>query len=333
MKSYGKLFEQVVALDTLQEAVRRASRGKRSRHAVLAFLARESQELDCLRAELISGTYAPAPFTRFRIHDPKPRMISCSVFRDRVVHQALCAVITPLLERRFVFDSYGCRKGKGSHRAITRAQHFSRRFAYFWKADIRSFFDSISHDQLEQVLLPMFRETRLRNLISLIIRANPLPGLAPGTGLPIGSLTSQWFANLYLDRFDHWLVEDMKVAAVVRYMDDWVVWSDSREALFDTWASTCDWLKAELALSLKEKACCVAPVTEGIPFLGYRVYPQVLRRNSIRLRRRRRIERKLQDAYDGGEMDEISLVERMRAMRAVPPDFRLVMGHQSSPQC
>lgn len=320
MKSYGELFEQVISEENLLLAMRRAARGKRDREPVRAFLVKQDVEIAALRSELANGEYAPKPFHCFRIYDPKPRLISCSAFRDRVVHQALCAVICPLLERSFIYDSYGCRVGKGIHRAIRRAQFQSRRHGWFWKADIRRFFDSIPLTRLEAMLLPRFREVRMRELLAIVIRHGAREAdRATARGLPIGSLTSQWFANCYLDTFDHWLLESYGAKAYVRYMDDFVVWGSNKDALFACWQESSIWLRDSLGLALKQEACFVAPVTEGLPFLGHRIYPGFVRKRGIRLRRTRRRIRKLESAFEQGRIAEASFVDRVRALSANAP--------------
>ncbi len=197
-KSYGQCFEKIAEPENLAAALKRAAKGKNSRATVAHFLSNSEEELSLLQTELFDGTYRPRPVSQFRIMDPKPRTITCADFRDRVVHHALCSVISPFLENRFIDDSFACRIGKGSHRAVLRAQQFSRRYSYVWKADVRAFYDSVDHAVLLQMLCRRFREKRLHNLFRIILE-HPFPGQVAGKGLPIGNLTSQWFANFYLD--------------------------------------------------------------------------------------------------------------------------------------
>ena len=198
MKSVGALFARVCDPENLRAAMERAARGKADRPGVMRFLANADSELPALEDDLRNGTYAPAGYDQFRILDPKPRRISCAPFRDRVVHHAVCGVIAPAIERRLIADSFACRQGKGTHRAVLRAQHFARRFGYFCKLDVAQFFDSVDHGVLLRLLTRLFREQRLLSLLGRIIQ-HPFPGQRPGAGLPIGNLTSQWFANLYLE--------------------------------------------------------------------------------------------------------------------------------------
>lgn len=240
--------------------------------------------------------------------DPKPRTITCADFRDRVVHHALCSVISPYLESRFIDDSFACRIGKGSHRAVVQAQNFSRRFSYVWKADIRAFYDSVDHAVLLHMLCRRFREKRLHQLFRIVLE-HPFPGQVAGKGLPIGNLTSQWFANFYLDRLDHFLKEDLKAPAVVRYMDDFAIWSNSKEELFEIWSEAHLWLSEELKLELKESACRVQPVSQGLIYLGMQIFPRTIRVQGKRLRRTRRLIALREKQFASGELTEAELAQ------------------------
>lgn len=276
MKSYGGLFERICDLANLHSAMVLAARGKRDSGPVNAFLAHADAELCLLREELRSGRYVPRPYQQFTILDPKPRVISCADFRDRVVHHAVCDIIGPLIERRLVADSYACRVGKGTHRAVLRAQELCRRYVYFLKLDVRRFFDSIDHHILLALLSRLFREPELRALLETIVR-HPVPGQASGKGVPIGNLTSQWFANLYLDGLDHLVRDEWGLGGYIRYMDDMVLWSDSKPRLWRAHDEACAWLERERRLQLKPEATVLAPSCEGVPFLGMRVFPGRLR--------------------------------------------------------
>jgi len=307
-RSYGQLFEKIAAPENLKAALKRAAKGKRERPVVKHFLARANTELSLLRSELLDGSYRPRPVTQFRIMDPKPRTITCADFRDRVVHHALCHIVSPFLENRFMDDSFACRTGKGSHRAVLRAQQFSRQYSCVWKADIRKFYDSIDHEVLLKMLCRRFREKRLHRLLRVLVE-HPVPGQEKGKGLPIGNLTSQWFANFYLDRLDHYLKEELKAPAVVRYMDDFSVWSNSKEELFEIWSEARLWLLEELGLDLKPSACKVLPVAQGLNFLGVQIFPRKLRLQGVRLRRTRRLVARREKQFFNGELSEPELVQ------------------------
>jgi len=287
MKSYGGLFDRIVGVPNLERAAVAAAKGKRDKPDVARFLDEADAELPRLAQELATGSYCPRPYRQFRIRDPKPRTISCADFRDRVVHHAICDVIGPLLERRFVFESYACRVGKGAHRAAARAQELARQYPYFLKLDVAGFFDSVDHTILLDLLGRTFREKRLLNLLEVIVYSSP-SGSADGKGLPIGNLTSQWFANLYLDGLDHHVKETMRTPGYIRYMDDMLLFGDSKATLWAAHDEIGGYLELHRSLSIKPTATALAPCAEGIPFLGLRVFPGTWRLQRARFLRTRR---------------------------------------------
>ena len=325
MKSFGGLWSQICDLETLRNAMNRAARGKRHRGPVIRFFEDAENQLKMLQSELLSGSYRPAPFSQFKIRDPKPRMISCAVFRDRIVHHATCCVIGPLLERSFIADSYACRVGKGSHSAVLRAQQFARENSYFAKLDIRRYFDSVDHDCLLTPLFSRFREKPLRKLLELIVRF-PLTGQMPGKGVPIGNLTSQWFANFYLDAADHLIKEQWGVRGYVRYMDDLLLFDQTREKLEEIISNLGLWLKVERGLEIKIERLRLARCMEGIPFLGWRLFPGFLWLQHGRFHRCRRLIKKREREFAEGAIDEKSLAASVRAIcagiRVLRPRFQ-----------
>lgn len=300
MKSYGGIWEKIISEENLREAWRRVKRGHASSASVQEFEAGLKQNLAALRERLSTGTYVPGGYRQFRIYDPKPRTISCAPVVDRVVHHALCGVITPLLERSFVPVSFACRKGFGAHAACALARRHAGRAKYFCKMDVRKYFDSIDHDRLLGVLLPKFRETNARTLIELIVR-HEVPGMPSGRGLPIGNLTSQWFANAYLDALDHLALNS---APYVRYMDDFVFFTDSKAVAWHLHDEAKKWLQEQRGLEVKDEATVVAPVTEGVPFLGLRIWPNCWRLKRARFLRTRRTFAHRVKQFEGGDLDE-----------------------------
>ena len=306
LKSYGGLWNEVTSAENLLAAWGRVRKGHTGSQAVQDYAAAVDANLAALRADLLSGVYRPGEYRQFRVHDPKPRTISCAPVRDRVLHHALCGVITLLLERSFTEDSYACRDGKGTHRACARARDLVRRSPWYCKIDVRHYFDSISHDRLIGVLAPHFREREVRNLIETIIR-QPVPGTPEGRGLPIGNLTSQWFANTYLNAFDHFAAEAMRLPGYIRYMDDIVMFCDSKAACWQAHDDAVNWLRNERGLELKPEATLVAPVMEGLPFLGLRIFPACWRLQRQRFLRTRRKLARHERACQAGLMDESRL--------------------------
>ena len=306
MKSYGQLWDRVTSPENLAAALGRVMKGRGGNRNVMAFAERREEELDELRAELLSGVWRPGPYGQFRVTDPKPRTISCAPVRDRVVHHALCGVVAPLLERGFTEDCYACRTGKGTHRAAARARELVRRHGWTCKLDIRRYFDSVSHERLLELLLPMFREKEVRRLIELIVR-HPVPGLPDGRGLPIGNLTSQWFANFYLSGLDHYAKEVLGAPGYIRYMDDIVLLAGGKAEIWRLHDGVCGWVERERWLEIKGERTVTAPVKEGLAFLGLRIFPGGWRFQRARLLRTRRKFRLRERQWLTGGIDEAQL--------------------------
>jgi hypothetical protein len=203
-------------------------------------------------------------------------MICAADFRDRVVHHALCAAVEPIFERLSIFHSYACRKNKRHHAAVRRAQDFINRHPYYLKLDIHKFFDSVDHGILKSQLRSRIKDPDLLWLLDAFID-HPVPWTEPGKGIPIGNLTSQYFANFHLSGLDHFIKEYLRIEGYVRYMDDLVLFADEKDTLRQALAHIEAYLKKELCLKLKQEGTLLAPVSQGLSFLGFRVFPGVIR--------------------------------------------------------
>jgi hypothetical protein len=303
MKTYKNLYPQICTFENLYLAFRAAAKGKRGKTDVAAFERDLEPNLFDLQEELIGQTYRPAAYFHFPIRDPKPRIISAAPFRDRVVHHALVRVIEPIFECRFIYDSYACRVGKGTHRAIDRCQHFARRFRYVLQCDLIHFFPSIDHAILHDILARLIADARTMWLVDQIIDSGrDVPNRYPPTyfsgddlfaanrprGLPIGNLTSQFWANCYVDPLDQFIKRELKCRGYVRYVDDLLLFAGDKRTLWRWKAAVVDFL-TELRLCLHDRESTVYPVTNGIPFLGFRIYPDkrlLKRRNGVAFARR-----------------------------------------------
>jgi len=261
------------------------------------------------------GTYRPGNFFTFEVRDPKRRAICAAPYRDRVVHHAIRDPLEPVFERRSIFDSYACRRGKGTHAAIARAQQFAKRWPFFLKCDVHRFFASVDQAVLRRLLARLFREPELLALLDRIIDHGPPEGEA-GRGLPIGNLTSQHFANLYLGELDHHLKESLRVKGYLRYMDDLLLFADDKPSLHRLLAEIRGFLADPLLLGLNAQATRIALVGEGISFLGFRIYPGTVRLNQRTRRRFRRQVRAIEHAYQAGRIDLRELSERSTSLFA-----------------
>lgn len=312
MRRTGRLFERVADFRALCAAARRAARGKGGTQSAASFLFHLETEVLKLQREVSDGSYRPRPYRTFSISDPKPRTISAADFRDRVAHHALCAVLEPLFERAAIHDSYACRPGKGSHAAVRRARSFAGRFRYFLKLDVRKFFESADHGVLKAALRRLVKDERLLRLADRII-GHGAPGSAPGKGLPIGNLTSQHFANHYLSPLDRFVKETLGVRGYVRYMDDLLLFADSKGFLREARRRVGEFLGRELKLELKAEAVVLAPVSEGVAFLGLRLWPGVVRMDGPGKRRLVRALRLGARDLESGKQGEDDLAASMRS--------------------
>jgi len=288
VKSFGNLYPTVCSLENLYEAARKARRHKTRREDVERFDLHRERYLRQLHEELAAGDWHPSPYRRFEIHDPKTRTISAAPFRDRVVHHALCNVIAPLIERRFTDDSYSCRLGRGTSAGRERCRCFTNRYRYALKGDVRKYFESIDHEILLGKLARVIRCRPTLQLCRRIVASGSLEDAPPewfpdddlltsvgrARGLPIGNLTSQLWANLYLDRIDHLVREELRVPAYARYTDDFILWSDDRAFLHDC-RERIAWELSRERLRLHPGKTRVMPTRCGVPFLGFRFFPGV----------------------------------------------------------
>jgi len=292
-QTYTNLFEQIYDFERLHAAYRRARLGKRDRMAVLRFEQNLEGELIQLQNELIWDEYRTGRYHRFCIYEPKPREVAALPFRDRVLQHSLVAAIEPIWERRFIADSYACRPGRGMHRGADRAQAMMRRVlrehgqVYALKADISKYFASIDHGVLRQLLRRHIACPRTLVLCDQIIASTAAPDDLAPRGLPIGNLTSQLWANVYLHELDRFAKHELRLKHYVRYMDDFVVLHHDKAALHAIRAQIEAFLWGQLRLRTNAKTQ-IFPVSSGrgrgLDFLGYHIWPthRRLRRASIR---------------------------------------------------
>lgn len=297
------MFERLTSWENLLLAFRKASRGKRGGPEVAAFEHHLEESLASLREQLLTGTYRPGAYHSFVIHEPKGRLISAAPFRDRVVHHALCNLIEPVFEASFSPASFANRIGKGTHRALARAQELARSWPYLLQLDIRQFFPSIDHAVLRAVIARKVPDDHTLRLVDFILEGgrgvldeayemayfpgDDLLAIHRPRGLPIGNLTSQFWANVYLDRLDHFIADRLGCTAYVRYVDDLLLFAGSKRLLWSWRAALRDELDA-LRLNVHPGAH-PRPVTEGFPFLGFTIFPdrrRLKRRKGIHFRRR-----------------------------------------------
>jgi len=311
----SNLFPAVTDWANLLLAWRKARKGKRRQPPAATFEQRAGEHLLELQADLRTRRYAPGAYQSFTIHEPKRRLISAAPFRDRVVHHALCNVIEPIFERHFIHDSYANRKGKGTHAALARAQEFAHGHRYVLPCDVQQFFPAIDHTILTAALGSVIVDQDVRWLYRAILASgngvlaqaydmvyftgDDLFAINRPRGLPIGNLTSQFWANVYLNPLDHFIKRELRCRAFLRYVDDFLLFADDKATLWRWRAAIVDYL-ATLRLTLHDRRCHPQPVTEGVPFLGFVVYPDHLRlKRRVGIDYRRRLRQLWRDAKAG----------------------------------
>ncbi|MBM3726974.1 MAG: RNA-dependent DNA polymerase [Acidobacteria bacterium] len=331
MKRVGNLWPSLISFENILGAGLDAARGKRTRPDVAAYLANLEIETAELQRELEDGTYLPGPYHTFRVLDPKPRMISAAVFRDRVVHHALTRILEPVFERRFSPDSYACRAStpeaqRGTHAALARARLAMRKYPYLLKCDIRKYFPSIDHEILKAELARAVKCGPTLDLAGRIIDGSnaqePRDIYFPGDdlftpferrrGLPLGNPTSQFFANVYLDPLDQFVNRTLRAPEYVRYVDDFVLFGGSRAQLEEMLAALIPLLD-ELRLRPHSGKCQVRRTQDGLTFLGWRLAPgrmRLARANVLGFRSRMRT---WVHEYGRGTVAGAKIRERIRA--------------------
>ncbi len=296
-------LDEIADLDNLATAFWRAAKGKRHRPEVRAFAADLQHQLPLLRRQILDSTVPVGELHSFQIRDPKRRTIHAPYLRERILHHAMMEHIGPALERSLVDDTFACRCGRGPLAAVRRAQHHARRFAWYLKLDVRAYFASIDHQVLKALLR---RRLKGRGALALCDRVIDAFETAPGRGLPIGALTSQHFANAYLSGLDRYLLEELRLGGMARYMDDVVAWSHDRRALRQALAAIEAFARQRLGLEIKPD-WQLQRSRRGLTFCGFRVFPAALRLSRRRRRRYSQARRRWESAHALGLIGDLTL--------------------------
>ncbi|MBT7846751.1 MAG: RNA-directed DNA polymerase [Lentisphaerae bacterium] len=306
MKSVGGIWDRLLCLDTFLEAFHGAAKGKATVEEVVSFRRDLHGNTRRMRRQLEAGEYRFGPYSSFMVRDPKPRLIRVAPFEQRVMHHAMVIACGDVFERSLIFDTYACRRGKGQHAAVRRAQCFACKHACYLKMDIRKFYDSIPHECLLGLLRKRLREARVHDLFARLLASHET---SSGCGLPIGNLTSQHLGNLCLDGLDHWLTEVRRVPAYVRYMDDMLVFGDRIPKLRELRNETAEWLANERGLTIKHDGE-INDVVRGLPFLGVVIRPHGIRLHPRSAQRYSRKLASLKHGYRHGLCDDRELQDR-----------------------
>lgn len=310
MRRAAGLMQQVAELGNLHGALGRALAGRRHSEEGRRFVENREAQLGRLVEALASGTWRPGGYRRFVVRDPKVRVIHAAPFGDRVVHHAVMAVAGPWMEKGAQDRSFACRLGKGNRAAVRWAVRCSGARRWFLKLDVRKYFDSVDHAVLMGLLRRRFKDGRLLEWFARVVGSYET---TPGKGLPIGTLTSQYLANFYLDGLDRRIVEVLGCRHHARFMDDLVLWADDPGTLQGWLEDLRAWLGRERGLEWKGTPRPL-PTRDGVPFLGYRILPgRVLLGRRARRRLRTRL-LELEALHRRGEIDTAMLRRRASSL-------------------
>jgi len=312
MITHKNLFQEVCKLENLYNAYLRARRGKNNSTEVLKFTYNLENELFKLQEEIKNQKFITGKYRHFTIFEPKERKISALPFRDRIVHHAICSVIEVIFNSKFIYDSYACRKGKGTHMGANRLQKFIRKCNNFYvlKCDVSKYFLSVNHEILKKTIREKISDYKLLQLLDGIIDSTNTE-----KGIPIGNLTSQLFANIYLNKLDEYIKYELKIKYYIRYMDDFVILHESKQELHQIKGQISFFLDS-MKLTLHPKKANIFPISLGIDFLGYKIF------SSYRLVRKSTVKRFLKKCkkkfkgYNSGTIEYDKLMESFNSWNA-----------------
>ncbi len=293
------VYENIISSSNLLLAWYGFLRGKSQKLEAMEFSRNLEDNLFSLYYNLKDGKYQHGAYKSFFVFDPKKRHIHKAPVRDRVLHHAIVRVIEPIFDPRFVFDSYACRDEKGAHAALERLRKFGWKLSqnntktvWVLKCDIKSFFNSIDHEILKNLLARRIQDPRALNLFQIIIDSF---NKETGKGLPLGNLTSQLFANIYLNELDQFIKMTLRAKYYMRYCDDFVILDRDRELLSSYIEKISDFLKASLKMELHPKKVSVGKYHRGVDFLGFVCFPH---HRILRTKTKRRMLRKLGEGFN-----------------------------------
>lgn len=303
------LFEKMISGENINLAYEKAINNKRIRPDILKFSFSREKNLAEIEYKLKNKSFVHSPYFSFVVNDSKKRIIWAAQFPDRIVHHILCNILNPIFEKTFIHDSYACREGKGVQKAVRRCQQFIRvasgggkskeKTVYCFKGDIRKYFDNIDRQTLKEIIRKKIESPGLLWLIDLIIDSH-----VGEKGMPIGNLTSQLFANIYLNELDHFMKDRLKVKCYIRYMDDFVILDTDKEKLFCLRDLVKNFLNEKLKLKLHPKKSEYFPIIKGIDFLGYTVFwNYITLRKSTLKRFEKRLKKQWKKAKDSEKLE------------------------------
>ncbi len=326
MKVYKNIYPLIISAENLFAAWEIFRRDKRNKPDVMEIEQNIEQEIFKLHRELRDKTYQHGGYSGFWIRDPKLRRIHKATVRDRILHHAIFKVLNPIFEPTFIPNSYSCRVGKGTHKGVEDLEKMIRaesrnhtKECWALKCDIRKFFDSIDHDILLHMLEAKIRDKNAMGLLREIVESFTArrPNLFERRGVPIGNLTSQIFANIYMNELDQFMKHELHVKNYARYTDDFVIVSTDRKYLEGLLEPMSKFLVDKLYLEMHPRKVILRRASQGADFLGYVIFPHhVLIRASTKKRMLRKTGERVA-AYESGEIDKDSLEATLRSYLGV----------------
>ncbi|MDO8524520.1 MAG: reverse transcriptase/maturase family protein [bacterium] len=300
-------LEDVISVENLLEAWKEFISGKKNKKDVQEFSLRLMDNIFDLHFDLVNLTYKHSQYQAFKINDPKPRKIHKATVKDRVLHHAIFRALYPVFDETFIADSYSCRDYKGTHKAVNRLRKFAFKISqnntqncFVLQCDIKKFFDSIDHKILLALLKKKIKDEKVLWLLSEIISSF---SVSPGIGLPLGNITSQLFANIYLNQFDQFIKHKLRLKYYIRYCDDFIILSETEKFLTDLIPQISNFLKENLKLNLHQEKTKIKKYYQGVDFLGYVSFP---RYRILRVKTKKRMFSKLKAKKEQMEAGELS---------------------------
>lgn len=326
MKTYNDIFSSIASKERLFLAWDTFKRDKRNKPDVAEFELKLEENVFKLHRELLNAAYRHGPYKKFWLRDPKLRRIHKATVKDRVLHHAIFNALNPVFEPTFIQNSFSCRIGKGTHKGVSEVARMLRkeslnntRQCFALKCDVKKFFDSISHDALIQILERRITDSRARWLLREVIEsfASAEPTLFERKGIPIGNLTSQLFANIYMNEFDQFMKHDLRVKWYARYTDDFVIVSRDTHYLKQLLSAIELFLKEKLHLGLHPEKITMRKYSRGFDFLGYVILPHhIAPRTKTKKRMLWKLKRRVRE-HKNGAVSEESLWASLQSYRGV----------------
>ena len=326
MKIYKDLYWLIISPVALFRAWDVFKSDKKNKLDVMDFELNLEKNIFNLYRDLKNGTYKHGAYKGFWIHDPKLRRIHKATVRDRVLHHAIFKVLNPIFEPTFTPNSFSCRIGKGTHKGMKKLAEMLRtvsqnntRQCYALKCDIRKFFDSIDHTVLIGILERRIKDGKVMNLMREIVGSfeTNKRNLFDRRGVPIGNLTSQIFANIFMNEFDQFVKHELKVKYYARYTDDFIIVFTDKRYLKNLIPAIQDFLETKLCLELHPKKVHITKHIRGVDFLGYVILHEHIK---LRTKTRQRIFRKLKEnvnRYKSGQISELTLHSSLKSYLGV----------------